>query len=128
MSNRYRVENLPRWAQDRITQLEREVARLQAERNAGPDETDTFVDHMGDRLAGPAVEYQPLRRGAVVTYWPHAGYPEPRQGRITSQWVDDPGPGMPQGYLEVCGSGLSAAIVVMPWATNVVRIVEVPLR
>lgn len=118
------VTKLPQWAQQRIELLEGEVARLKAERNAGPDDTDTFVDHLGDYTDGPAVQYQPLRKGAVITFWPGPGFPEPRQGRLTAVLAEDNrGP-----YLEVASTGMAAALAVEPWTTNVVRIREVSRR
>ncbi len=116
--------SLPRWAAQRIEQLEREVARLKADRNAGPDDTNTFVDHMADRTEGPEVQYQPLRRNAVVTFWTGGGYPEPTAGRLTAVLDEDQrGP-----YLEVASTGMAAALAVEPWTTNVVRIREVQRR
>lgn len=124
MSNRFRIEALPQWAQQRIAKLEADVARLKAARNLGPDETDTFVDHLGDHSDGPRIQYQPLRKGAVITWWPAEGYPEPRAGRLTAVLATDQrGP-----YLEVSSTGMAAALAVEPWTTNVVRIREVPRR
>ncbi len=116
------LESLPRWARQRIELLEAEVARLKAERNAGPDDTDTYVDHLGDYTDGPEVQYQSLRKGALVTFWTGPGYPLPRAGRLTAVLnQDDRG-----HYLEIASTGMGAALSVEPWTTNVVRIREVP--
>lgn len=100
------------------------MARLKRERNAGPDDTNTFVDHVGDMTEGPRVQYQPLRRNAVITFWPGPGYPQPTMGRLTAVLDEDQrGP-----YLEVASTGMAAALAVEPWTTNVVRIREVSRR
>lgn len=118
------LAKLPQWARQRIELLEGEVTRLKAERNAGPDDTDTFVDHVGDMGNGPTVQYQPLRKGAVVTFWTGPGYPQPRAGRLTAV-LDEDSLGH---YLEIASTGMAAALAVQPWSTNVVRIREVERR
>jgi hypothetical protein len=118
------LDVLPRWARERIERLEAEVTNLKALRSAGPDDTNTFVDHMADRTEGPQVQYQPLRRDAVVTFWTGPGYPQAEQGRLTAVLGED----RRGHYLEVASTGMAAALSVEPWTTNVVRIREVSLR
>lgn len=43
-----RVDRLPKWARDRIGQLEREVAYFQAKLSEGPEDSDTFLDPHAD--------------------------------------------------------------------------------
>ncbi len=55
-----RTARLPKWAQQRIATLERNVERLQAKLAEGPSDSDTF--------AGPYGTPRPLGRGTSIVF------------------------------------------------------------
>lgn len=55
------LSKLPKWAQNRITLLERNVEHLKAKLNAGPEDSDTIADPYG---SAP----RPLGKGTTVHF------------------------------------------------------------
>lgn len=111
------LTKLPKWAQQRIVLLERTIAELKAQRNAGPETTtDTYVDHiLGDT---DAEKYQPLRKGAQVVFYPFDGYPKYRVGRLTATWSDK------RQALEIRSSG-TGELQIIPDVSNAIHIREI---
>lgn len=54
------VSRLPKWAQDRIASLERDVEHLRATLAVGPEDSDTFCD--------PYLDQRPLGRGQTIRF------------------------------------------------------------
>lgn len=57
-----RRARLPQWAQQELARLESSVADLKRKLTAGPEDSDTFVDHMGH------MERTPLGQRPRVTF------------------------------------------------------------
>lgn len=113
------ITKLPRWAQQRIAMLERDVAWWQGKATAGEAEpTNTYID----RLIGGPEERRYLPDGEQVTFElpdTTAGPGTPPSGpwvhRITVRVHHD------RGFLDV-SDATGGALVVQPQSSNVVRI------
>lgn len=122
MSTTHNLDRLPQWAQNEITNLRATVARLTAERNAGPDDTETYVDHITEINAGDEVQYQRLPSESQIVFWDQPGWPRCEAGRVVVNWNHRlPSNGRPG--LEIRSSG-AGRLVVMPWSANVIHLYE----
>jgi hypothetical protein len=57
------IERLPKWAQDELARLDREVAYLKGKLAVGPEDSDTFADPF-------ASAPRPLGRGTRIRFTP----------------------------------------------------------
>lgn len=60
------VSKLPKWAQDRISNLERNLQHAEQQLAIGPEDSDTFANPYGDMIGGSAI--RPLGRGELVRF------------------------------------------------------------
>lgn len=100
------VERLPKWAQDRISQLEADVEYWKRLATAGPEDSDTFVRHYAD-------DDKPLGAGQ----------------RISFRWTDGRGewPGFTEIEAYIDGDHLTVrasngGLYVQPSASNSIRV------
>lgn len=104
------VSKLPKWAQRKIAQLEREVEDLSAlvVGDVNPDETNVFIDRFQDAT--------PLPRGSHVRFnLASSGVEAPWSERVEVYLVDRGG----GTVLEIQGG---SAITIQPVATNAAQI------
>jgi hypothetical protein len=70
------LERLPRWAQDDIAALVRDVDRMKRELAAGPEDSDTFVDggwpESPDRPLGkrPTIKVEDKKGNVIIVSMP----------------------------------------------------------
>ena len=95
-----KMARLPKWAQQRITVLEQNLARAHAKLNAGPDDSDTFADPYGEAQ-------RPLGTGTRIDFVLRPG----TGGSFHVNLVD--------GRLRVHGGD---AVHVLPRAANAIEI------
>jgi hypothetical protein len=108
MSTERDMSRLPKWAQDRITLLERNLADARARLAAGPEESDTFADPYMESV-------RPLGSGTRVRFGGR-GY----DGTFDVSWGD--------GELAIqCNSG-GRSMAIMPQASNTVHMSVVAAR
>jgi hypothetical protein len=88
----HNIGNLPKWAQTHIgnhaaklERLEYQLESLQRARNAGPEDTDTFLDHVIPH-DDDGKRFQRLPQGARIVWWTGEDYPIPHLGRIDAYW------------------------------------------
>lgn len=95
------VSKLPKWAQQKIDTLERDVAHWKEKATAGPEESDTFVAFSSER--------RPLGKRAYIEFQVLPGH----RGQITAYLDDD------AGELVIHGGD---RIMVLPQASNAIRL------
>lgn len=123
MSTTHDLNSLPRWARSEITNLRSRVEDLEAQRAAGPDDTDTYVDHVTLIHDGPENRFQRLRRGADIIWWDQPGWPTTELGRVSATWRDRlPGTGAPGVEIRTSGAG---QMIVTPQTSNVIYVYEI---
>lgn len=101
------VSKLPKWAQQRIDVLEQNIDAWKRRALAGPDDADTFAMHLGEQA--------PLGSGTTVRF---VLGDDPRYGIRGRMEVDCR---VDRGELYVYGG--SHGLSVLPWSTNVVKII-----
>ena len=96
------VTKLPKWAQQEISRLERDLAYARAKLAAGPEDSNTFAEPYG---AAP----RPLGTGTLIRF--QLGDPEDWGGYIDAHI---------EGDRLVVHSGHSLSV--KPWASNVIHV------
>lgn len=98
------LSRLPRWAQNRITALERDLAAARARLAAGPEDSDTFADPYSTDAV------RPLGQGPLVRFG-GPGF----DCTFDVTWQDD-------GIAIQGNSGWPREMVIRPQASNTVRL------